>query len=98
MSENHAKLNIRVQPGASKNTISGYKEGVFNIKITTQPEKGKANESLIKYLSNLLGVSKSNISIQKGAASRNKLIIIQGISTSNAISLLANSTDGKHSV
>ena len=98
MDKNHAKLNIRVQPGASKKMITGYTDGVLNIKISTRPEKGKANESLIKYLSDLLGVAKSNITIQKGAASRNKLIIIQGISTTNAISLLVDTTDGKHSV
>jgi uncharacterized protein (TIGR00251 family) len=96
INEDQAKLNIRVQPGASKNMISGYTEGVLNVKITTRPEKGKANESLIKYLSSLLGVPKSNISIQKGVTSRNKLIMIQGISTSNAISLLVSSTDLKH--
>ena len=98
MNENQTNLNIRVQPGASKNMITGYTSGVLNIKITTRPEKGKANESLIKYLSKLLGVAKSNISIQKGITSRNKLIVIQGISTSNAISLLLRSTDGEKSI
>ena len=96
MNEEQAKLIIRVQPGARKNMITGYTDGVFNIKITTRPEKGKANESLIKYLSDTLGTAKSNITIQKGATSRNKLIMIQGISTSNAISLLLGSTDSKN--
>lgn len=98
MNEEQAKLSIRVHPGASKNTITGYTDGVLNIKITARPEKGKANESLVNYLSNLLGVAKSRISIQKGATSRKKFIMIQGISTSNAISILLSSTDGKHSV
>jgi uncharacterized protein (TIGR00251 family) len=98
MNEDQARLNIRVQPGSSKNMISGYADGVLNIKITTRPEKGKANESLIKYLSKLLGVAKRNISIQKGITSRNKLIVIQGTSTSNAISLLLSSTDGEKSI
>jgi len=97
MNEEQAKLTIRVHPGASKNVITGYTDGVLNIKITTRPEKGKANESLVKYLSDLLGVAKSSISIQKGITSRNKLIMIQGISTSNAISLLLGSTGAKNS-
>jgi len=95
MNEDYARLNIRVQPGASKNMISGYTDGVFNIKIRARPDKGKANESLVKYLSDLLGTAKSNISIQRGVTSRNKLVLIQGISTSNAVSLLVSSTDGK---
>ncbi|UCC17044.1 MAG: DUF167 domain-containing protein [Dehalococcoidales bacterium] len=95
MNEEQAKLSIRVHPGAGKNMITGYTDGVLNVKITTRPEKGKANESLIKYLSNILSIAKSNIAIQKGTTSRNKLIMIQGISTSNAISLLLGTPDLK---
>ncbi|OGN88046.1 MAG: hypothetical protein A2158_03180 [Chloroflexi bacterium RBG_13_46_14] len=98
MNEEQAKLTIRVHPGASKNMITGYTDGVLNIKITTRPEKGKANESLVKYLSNILGIPKSNITIQKGTTSRNKLVMIQGIGTSDAISLLVSPADGKYSI
>jgi uncharacterized protein (TIGR00251 family) len=95
MNEKQAKLNVRVHPGSSKNMITGYTDGILNVKITTRPEKGKANEALIKFLGGLLSISKSRISISKGNTSRNKLIIIQGISTSDAISLLVSSSDGK---
>jgi hypothetical protein len=97
MNEEQAKLNIRVQPGASKNMVSGYTDGVFNIKITTRPEKGKANESLIKYLSDLLGIAKSRISISKGNTSRNKVVLIQDLSNQNAVSRLMESINRKDS-
>ena len=93
MNENQAILNIRVQPGSSKNMITGYIDGVLHIKITTQPEKGKANESLIKYLSNLLGIPKSRIEIQKGTTSRNKVVSVQGLSSRNILSRLVGSSD-----
>lgn len=93
MNEEQAKLHIRVHPGAGKNMITGYTDGVVNVKITTRPEKGKANEYLVKYLSKILGVAKSNITIQKGTTSRNKLISIQGISSSRAVSLLLDSVE-----
>lgn len=98
MKETQAKLNIRVQPGASTNMITGYTDGVFNMKITTRPEKGKANEALVKYLSDLLGIAKSRIEIQKGTTSRNKVISIQGLSTQNVISRLTESSDHRNSV
>ena len=93
MNEEQAKLNIRVHPGSSKNMITGYTDGILNVKISTRPEKGKANASLVKYLSDLLGIGKSRIEIQKGTTSRNKLIVIQGISTSHAVSILLGSSD-----
>ena len=97
MNEKQAKLNIRVQPGASKNTVSGYTDGVFNIKIMTRPEKGKANESLIKYLSDLLGIAKSRISISKGTTSRNKVVLVQDLSKQNAVSRLTESIERRDS-
>jgi len=93
MNEERAKLTIKVHPGASKNIITGYNDGIFTIKITTRPEKGKANESLIKFLSDLLGIAKGRIEIQKGTTSRNKVVSIRNLSTRNAISLLMGSID-----
>ena len=94
MNENQAILNIRVQPGSSKNMITGYADGVLHIKITTRPEKGKANESLIKYLSNLLGIPKSRIEIQKGTTSRNKILLIDGLSIEEISSMLFSHVKG----
>ena len=94
MNENQAILNIRLQPGSSKNTITGHTDGVLHIKITTRPEKGKANESLIKYLSNLLGIPKSRIEIQKGTTSRNKILLIDGLSTEEISSILCSQIKG----
>ena len=98
MNEVQAKLNIRVHPGSSNNMITGYTNGVLNVRITTRPEKGKANEALVKYLSDLLGIAKSRISISKGNTSRNKVVSIQGLSTPDAISHLTGSYDRKDSV
>ena len=42
--------------------------------------KGKANKELVGYLSQLLGVGKSQIEIARGHTSRNKLIAIGGLS------------------
>ncbi len=97
MNEEPAKLIIRVHPGASKNMITGCNEGILNIKITTRPEKGKANETLIRFLSDLLGIAKSRISIVKGNTTRNKLVAIQGVTTSTAISRLLETYDRKSS-
>jgi uncharacterized protein (TIGR00251 family) len=95
MNENQAILNIRVQTGSSKNTITGYSDSVLHIKITTRPEKGKANESLLKYLSHLLGIPKSRIEIQKGTTSRNKVLLIDGLSTEEISLMLFSHLNGK---
>jgi uncharacterized protein len=52
---------------------------VLRLKIAAPPEKGKANQELTNFLSRLLDVQKSSISIVKGETGRNKLISIEGL-------------------
>ena len=79
-----ASLNIRVQPNASQNKVTSYVDGVLHIRIAAAPVHGKANQELIKFLSKVLGVSKSNLSIKKGAASRQKVVAVEGLSQADA--------------
>jgi len=64
------------------------------VKVAAPPSKGKANERLIAFFSRLLGVSKRNISIIKGHTSRNKLIVIDGLSREDIMKRLSSSGGG----
>ena len=73
------KTYIQVHPGAKKNEILRFVEGVWHIKIAAPPVEGKANKEMIEFLSDILGVSKSRITIEKGTTSRKKLVSIEGM-------------------
>ncbi len=75
-----ARIAVRVYPNASRNAVAGSLGGVLQIRVCAPPEKGKANEKLIGFLSEMLGVSKSSISIVQGHNTRNKVIAINGLS------------------
>ena len=79
-----ARFIVRVQPNARQNQIVGFKEGVLRIRIAASPAEGKANDALIKFLSDCLGVSKSRLSIEKGLTGRTKTISIRRLSQSLA--------------
>jgi len=80
-----AKIVARVQPNASQNQALGFKDGVLYVRIAAPPTKGKANQELIKFLSDILGVSKSNLTIEKGMTSKTKTIAIKGLQQSQAM-------------
>ena len=80
MSTKQARLSVRVQPGASKDEVVGFQDGVLRVKVAAPPVRGRANAALLALLAELLGVSKSRLSIVKGEASRNKVIAIEGLS------------------
>ena len=75
-----ARLRVRVTPGAPHNEVTGYAEGVLRVKVAAPPVKGQANKELIAFLSDILGIRKSQISILKGESSRDKVLAIDGLS------------------
>ena len=73
------KIQIKVTPNASQNRIEGWKDGVLRIRLKALPEKGKANEALIAFLSETFRVPKSHIQITSGHTSRLKRVMIEGV-------------------
>jgi uncharacterized protein (TIGR00251 family) len=57
-----------------------FEDGVLYLRIAAPPVKGKANAALLAFLSDILGASKSRLSIEKGTTSRMKVVAIDGIS------------------
>ena len=82
-------LHVRVSPNATKNEVFGFTDGVLQVSVAAPPVKGKANKELIAFLSKLLGVSKSSLSIVKGHTNRSKLISIEGLSDEDIITRLS---------
>ena len=78
-------LAVRVQPRAKRDELRGVlADGRIKIALTAPPLDGKANQALLKFLSKLLGVSKTKIQISGGVTSRDKLLGVSGIAESEA--------------
>ena len=70
-------LAIRVTPRASRNEIVDLLEdGTIKVRIAAPPSDNEANETLISFLAEVLGVSKSRLDIVAGASGRDKLVSI----------------------
>ena len=78
--EQPARITVRVQPNAKRTEMVRFEDGVLHLKIAAPPVKGKANAALLAFLSDIMGVSKSRLSIVKGATSRMKVIVVEGMS------------------
>lgn len=72
-------LKIHLQPGAKRNEVVGMHGDAVKIKIKAPPVEGKANEALIEFLADTLGIAKSKIEIIRGHTSRQKLVSIGGL-------------------
>jgi hypothetical protein len=75
-----ARISLRVTPRAKWNNIAGVLEdGTVKIRVTAPPVDGKANQALIKYLAEFLGIAKSKIEIVSGENNRNKVVEVIGM-------------------
>ena len=87
--DNGVVFIAKIVPGSSPPTrISGILDGMLKIKITAAPEKGKANQCLIKFLAEYLDVKKNAISIISGQTNPVKHIQIIGLSKDTLVEKL----------
>ena len=89
MSNIQAEISLRVSPSARKNELVAFKDRVLQVRIAAPPVKGIANQELMDFLSKVLGVGKTSLSILKGRNTRNKVIAIAGLSQEDAVKRLA---------
>ena len=68
------KIQIKVVPNARKESVIET-DRVLVVRVNKVPEKGKANEAVIKLLAKHFGVARSQVKIVRGATSRNKVVI-----------------------
>ena len=74
-------LKVSVQPKASRQELSGVREGVLRLRLTAPPVEGAANEACRIFLAELFQISKSRVQIIRGHQSRQKWIQIQGMTS-----------------
>ncbi|OPZ60014.1 MAG: hypothetical protein BWY87_00704 [Deltaproteobacteria bacterium ADurb.Bin510] len=72
-------LTCRVTPNARKNSIEGLRQERLSVRLHAPAVEGKANQALVAYLAELLGISKTRLEILRGDKSREKTVAISGL-------------------
>jgi uncharacterized protein (TIGR00251 family) len=73
---------VRVQPRASRNEISGALGGVLKVRLQAPPVDGAANEALVAFLAEELGIPRRGVRIVAGSSGRSKWVEVDGIAPS----------------
>ena len=71
-------LTLHIQPGAKKTEFAGLHGDALKIRLAAPPVDGKANEALIKFVAETLGLPKSAVSLKSGHTSRRKVLEVCG--------------------
>lgn len=75
-------------PGARRNELSGVADGRLRVRLAAPPVEGRANEALVRYLAEVLGVRRDHVTVVAGGRSRRKLVHLSGVTLPEARSRL----------
>lgn len=69
---------VRVHPRASRAKLE-LRDGLLHVYVTSPPVEGAANDAVVRLVSRCLGVAPSRLEIRSGSKSRNKSLVVSGM-------------------
>ena len=73
------RLRLHVQPRAVRSELAGLYGDALKVRVAAPPVDGAANEALVRFLAQQLGVARSAVRVESGAGSRTKVVAVEGI-------------------
>jgi uncharacterized protein (TIGR00251 family) len=82
------RLRLRIQPRASRTEVVGLHGNSVRIRLSAPPVDGAANEELIRFLAERLGVPRRAVEITAGHSGRQKTVHVEGVAVRAAAEAL----------
>ena len=73
------RLAVVVTPRASRTELAGVAGGRLRVRVAAPPVDGAANEELVRFLAQHLGLARSAVALAAGAAGRRKTVLVTGM-------------------
>lgn len=70
---------VHVQPRAKRSEVAGRHGDALKVRLQAPPVDGAANEELVRFLAESLGVARRAVTITGGLTSRRKTVEIEGL-------------------
>jgi hypothetical protein len=74
-----ARFAIRVTPRAGLDRVEGVVDGALRLRVVAPPADGEANSAACRLVAAELGVGRGSVRLVAGAASRRKLVEVDGV-------------------
>lgn len=72
------RIAIRVKPGSARTAVGGRHGGALVVSVTARAVDGKATEAALRAVAEAFDVRRRDVSLVTGAASRDKIVEIDG--------------------
>jgi uncharacterized protein (TIGR00251 family) len=77
-----------VVPRASRTEFAGVHGGARKLRVAAPPVGGAANEAVVRFLAERLGVPRAQVILVSGQSARRKVVEIQGLDPATAAARL----------
>lgn len=74
----HWWLAVSVVPNAKRSGADGLHDGALRVRLAAPPVDGKANEALVAWVAEALGLPRRAVSLVRGQSSRRKWLALEG--------------------
>ena len=78
------RIQFHVQPRASRTEISGRHGSALKVRLAAPPVDGAANDQLLRFIADRLGVPLRAVTLERGTTSREKTVTVEGIAVDTA--------------
>ncbi|MDR2302697.1 MAG: DUF167 domain-containing protein [Deltaproteobacteria bacterium] len=90
-----SRLRVKLTPRASRDRLVAREGERLKVTLTSPPVDGQANQALIKFLAKALKLAPSKLTLAQGAASRDKLIVVDDLSQEELFARLDQALENK---
>jgi uncharacterized protein (TIGR00251 family) len=85
-----ARIDVRVQPRASRDELVGFRDGVLHARVCAAPVAGAANRAVCRLIASRAGVAPSRVEVIRGERGRSKLVRVVGLSAQELLDALGS--------
>ncbi len=86
-------LDLKVIPNAPRSEVAGWLGGALKVKVQAPALDGRANDLLLEFLADQLGVPRREVRLVRGEKSRHKVVHIAGLTLAEAKARLELSSE-----
>ena len=90
----YTRLRLRVSPRAASAGIVGRYGDAWKVRVTSAPERGRANHAALAVLAEALRIPRGRLELVLGESARDKVVTVSGLSQDEVERRLAVAAGG----
>jgi uncharacterized protein len=94
MGTGSTRLRLRVSPGGSRAAVVGRQGDAWKVRVTQAPERGRANEAVLRLLAETLALPRTAMTLVSGHGGREKIVELTGMGPALIERRLASASAG----